>query len=164
MITWITKMEDRLANLCLTGLSIVIVLQVFMRYVLGAPLVWVDEVAIYLFIASVYLGASIGVLDDQHFRVTVLVDMLPARLAHIVRTITRLGWLGFSIVLVWQGSEIVAMLWTYPYISPALGVPQQWPYLLLPIGFALMALKVGVLVLQDWRAPRDSNASGAPHE
>lgn len=160
MIAWITKVEDRLASFCLAGLSAVIILQVFMRYVVGLPLVWVDEVAIYFLIASVYLGASIGVLDDQHFRVTVLVDLLPARIALVVRTLIRLGWFAFCVTLAWQGIKIIMMLWKVPYVSPALGVPQQWPYLLLPIGFALMALKVGTLIVSDWRQTTNRDEDG----
>ena len=164
MIGALTRIETWLASLCLASLSVVIMLQVFIRYVVGLPLVWVDEVAIYLLIATIYIGSSVGVLDDQHFRVSFLVELLPRPLASLVKTVILMVWLAFSITVAWQGAKIVGMLFKAPYISPALGVPQQWPYLLLPVGFSLMALKVGILIFEGWRPTGPADAARQPDE
>ena len=52
---------ERMVGIGLLALMVVtITLQVITRYLFGQPLVWVEELATYSFIWSVFLGAALG--------------------------------------------------------------------------------------------------------
>ena len=44
----------------LSAMTLILAVQVFMRYVMGASLSWSEELARYLFIWLIYLGISFG--------------------------------------------------------------------------------------------------------
>ncbi|MDH2328156.1 TRAP transporter large permease subunit [Cereibacter sp. SYSU M97828] len=113
------------------------------RYVLGSPLIWVDEASSICFLWLAMLGAAIAVDRAEHLRLTLFVNQLPpalARRAHLL-----------ALVLV--GAFLLAMLhpaWEYmveeSYItSAALNIPLSYRTAALPVGVALML----VLVARD---------------
>ena len=54
-------------------------IQVTARYVIGIAVPWTDEASRFLFIASIFSGAVICQRRGTHIRITVLLDVLPAR-------------------------------------------------------------------------------------
>ena len=60
------KFEENLAALFMGGLLFTLLLQVFTRYVLNDPLSWTEEVARYLYVYIVFLGASAAISDRTH--------------------------------------------------------------------------------------------------
>ncbi|MBS3918195.1 MAG: TRAP transporter small permease subunit [Deltaproteobacteria bacterium] len=61
----------------ITGaMTVSVLLGVLFRYVLKAPLPWSEEMARYLMIWGVSLGASIAFREGSHVGITILVDRL----------------------------------------------------------------------------------------
>jgi C4-dicarboxylate transporter DctQ subunit len=44
--------------------------------------------------------------------------------------------------MVRYGYQYIALLWDQAYISPALEIDQKWPQAIIPIGFALMTVRM----------------------
>ena len=67
VIRWIDNNIERVLCVTLLALmSIIIVVQVFFRYVLQNSLQWSEEIARYMFIWLIYIGISYGVKTDKH--------------------------------------------------------------------------------------------------
>ncbi len=60
-------------------------IQIFTRYLLGQPLVWVEEAAGYAFIWLVFLGAAAGFKELRHIRIDTFVVRLPPKPQHYFR-------------------------------------------------------------------------------
>ena len=146
---FLDKAEEVVAGILLCVMSALIFLQVIMRYVFAAPLTWIDEIAIYCMVWLVYLGASVAVRDRAHIRMLSAVELLPARFARSAVVLSDVIWLVFNLVMVWQGLVLVHSMWVQPYTSAALGIPQKWPYLAIPVGFALMSLRLILLYARE---------------
>ena len=56
-----------------------IALQVVMRYVFGNALSWSEELAILMFAWAALGGLALGVREGFHVRLTLILDVLPAR-------------------------------------------------------------------------------------
>jgi TRAP-type transport system small permease protein len=79
---------ERIAGVALLTLIVVTIsIQVFTRYIFGRPLVWVEELATYAFIWSVFIGAAVGMKELRHIRI----DTFVARLAPRPRSLVRAG-------------------------------------------------------------------------
>ena len=72
------NLEKIICVTCLALMSVIIVAQVFFRYVLKNSISWSEEIARYLFIWLIYIGISYGVKMDRHISVDAVCAMLPA--------------------------------------------------------------------------------------
>ncbi|GAC1585396.1 MAG: 2,3-diketo-L-gulonate TRAP transporter small permease YiaM [Candidatus Velthaea sp.] len=83
------------ASLFMIAVFVVSALTVFFRYVVQHSLPWSDELAAYLFIWMIFLGAATEVWNDGHPQVSLLVNRLSDRqraLARIVKWLAVIAW------------------------------------------------------------------------
>jgi len=92
-------------------LVIPVSLQIISRYTALIPsYIWTEEMARFLFIWTVMIGAMIGVRESSHFEVDVWPD-LSRRSEAIVRILARLGVLVLALLFVWAGIEFTRFAW-----------------------------------------------------
>ncbi|MEQ8903408.1 MAG: TRAP transporter small permease [Roseovarius sp.] len=128
------------ANLCV-GLIFVmlglLVTQVLMRYFLGAPPSWTEELAIILFAWLVLLYATVGLREGFH----VAVESIPARFERLHGWADRLvaalailfGWVTLTAGIAYVGR-------TAGQLTAALQIPIEVLYLCVPVCGALFIL------------------------
>ena len=86
-------------------------LQIFSRYTALIPsYIWTEEMARFLFIWMIMLGAMIGVRESTHFEVDVW-PRLGARAGAALRLVSCLGVLALALVFVWAGIEFTRFGW-----------------------------------------------------
>ena len=92
-------------------LVIPVSLQIFSRYTELIPsYIWTEEMARFLFVWTIMIGAMIGVRESTHFEVDVWPQMAPRPTA-LVRLAGRLGVLVAACVFVWAGIEFTKFAW-----------------------------------------------------
>ncbi len=122
-----------------------VLLQVVLRYVFLAPLMWVEEASIFLMIWMTFVGAGIALRRGSHVAMTMLCDRLPSTWSRIVSAVSTLFILAFLLVVIWQGWLLSMFVQNQP--SPALRIPMMWPYLIIPLGAAFMIIQVVAMIL-----------------
>lgn len=81
-------------------MTLVVILGVFFRYVLNAPLSWPEEVSRYLMIWGASVGVTIGIREEEHVGLTILLDSMKSRAARMVlHTIILLLVLTFLVIM-----------------------------------------------------------------
>ena len=86
-------------------------LQIFSRYTALIPsYIWTEEMARFLFIWMIMIGAMIGVREGTHFEVD-LWPRLGRRAEAAVRLTASLGVLAMALVFVWAGIEFTRFAW-----------------------------------------------------
>ena len=124
--------------------------QVFSRYLLGQPLVWVEELAVYSFIWATFIGASLGLKELRHIRIESFVGRLRPRPQHLMRAFAWLVVLALLAVLIVQAHKVMGIEGRSRSISLPVAVPRSWFYSIpLFVGCASMALTCGYLLLAD---------------
>jgi len=73
-----TPAEGWIALLLFWTLAAVVFTQFFTRYVLNDSASWTEEIARYLLVGTVFIGAGIGVAKNNHIQVDLLYRYLPA--------------------------------------------------------------------------------------
>jgi TRAP-type C4-dicarboxylate transport system permease small subunit len=92
-------------------LVIPVSLQIFSRYTQLIPsYIWTEEMARFLFVWTIMIGAMIGVRESTHFEVDVWPALAP-RVEAIIRLIARFGVLVAALVFVWAGIEFTRFAW-----------------------------------------------------
>ena len=92
-------------------LVIPVSLQIFSRYTALIPsYIWTEEMARFLFIWTIMIGAMIGVRESTHFEVDVL-PQLSRRGEAFARLLGRLGVLATAIIFVTAGIQFTKFAW-----------------------------------------------------
>ena len=103
-----------LTGLLAFSVAIIIIpvtLQMISRYTALIPsYIWTEEMARFLFVWMIMIGAMIGVREASHFEVDVW-PTLPRRGEAAVRIVARLGILAFAIVFLVGGIEFTRFAW-----------------------------------------------------
>lgn len=86
-------------------------LQIFSRYTALIPsYIWTEEMARFLFIWMIMIGAMIGVREGTHFEVDLWPRLKP-RAEAAVRLMANIGVLAMALVFVWAGIEFTRFGW-----------------------------------------------------
>lgn len=121
---------------------VLIFFQVVMRYGFHASLSWSEEMARYLFLWQIWIGASFAVKHSKHLRAEILKSVAPKQYTDYIELAALLIWFGFSIFLFVKGVQMVSMIAKIHQLSPAMRMPMVIPYASVPVGSGLMALRL----------------------
>ena len=129
-------------------MTVVVILGVFMRYVMNDAYAWVEEVARYSMIWLSWLGGGLAIRRGAHIAVEFGIDALAADVRRAVLFAGRLAIFGFLGVCIWFGADLTDRVSMQSTI--ALGISMQIPYASIPIGAALMAYHLLVVMIFPW--------------
>ena len=151
-LTTTSRLAGRLvAWLCVVNIYVILgllVTQVFMRYFLGAPPSWTEELAIILFAWLVLLYATEGVRENFH----VMIETIPAHWTTLRAMSDRLAALliiGFGLVTLTAGINYVQR--TAGQMTAALQIPVETLYLCVPCCGALLILHCAARLMEPVR-------------
>ncbi len=92
-------------------LIIPVSLQIFSRYTALIPsYIWTEEMARFLFIWMIMIGAMIGIRESTHFDVDVWPRLGPRGTA-LLKIVSSVFVLIFALVFVWWGWEFTRFAW-----------------------------------------------------
>ncbi|MDD4593415.1 MAG: TRAP transporter small permease [Parabacteroides sp.] len=114
--------------------------QVVMRFVFNNSLSWADEFARFLFVWLTWLGVSIGQKTGEHIKITMLVDKVPFRIAHIINIFADIIVIIICIVTINYSAIMTKMMLGSNYVS--LHFSYAWGYAAIPISCTLMILRI----------------------
>jgi TRAP-type C4-dicarboxylate transport system permease small subunit len=157
---FVDKVVSVLCGLFFGAMTLIVLLGVFFRYVLNAPLSWVEETARYLMIWGATSAISLGIKTGEHVGLTVLLDALKSRmLKALLHTAIALLVLSFFGVLFFYSLQMVKDAGTMQ--TQALGISMAFPYLAIPVSmaFALIQLVLDYILRMVRGAPKTQDLS-----
>ena len=105
------KLLNVLLGASVALLIVPVTLQMISRFTALIPAwIWTEEMARFLFIWMVMLGAMIGVREGTHFEVDVWPTLSP-RAAAALHLVSSLAVLVFALVFVWAGFQFTRFAW-----------------------------------------------------
>ena len=106
------RLLNVLLGVSVGALVVPVTIQMFSRFTALIPAwIWTEEMARFLFIWMVMLGAMIGVRDGSHFDVDIWPE-LKWRANAILRIVSMVFVLVFALVFVWYGVRFVQFGWS----------------------------------------------------
>jgi len=138
----------RAAALLLLGCTLLALLEIFRRYVLGYSFDWQQDAVTFFILSGVYLYFGIPQRHNEHLSVAVLTETLDSlgprarRASEIVRLTALVFSFVFMLAVVWWGVPEVRDAIEYEGRTESLAFP-MWPFLMvLLVGFAFMAVTI----------------------
>ena len=133
--------------LLLATMVVIVFANVVMRYLIGTSVIWSEEVARHLMIWMTFVGSGLALRTGAQLGIDSLQNVLSERGARILRITLALGMLVLFVLLAWYGVDYA--LRTRFQISAALGVSMMYVYIGMPVGCALMAAHL-LLILRRY--------------
>ena len=137
--------------LCCIGLLaaiVSIVWQVLYRYLFtrftagGTGAVWSEELARFAFVWFTYLCVPVAIKKQNLVKVNALYKKFPKGFQQILTVTMDILMLISNGFLLYYGTEQVIRMLKLPTKTPAMLIPYWIPYLILPIGFALITVRI----------------------
>jgi len=133
------------------AMTIIVILGVFFRYLLNAPLNWVEETSRYLMIWGASLSISLGISAGEHVGLTVILDALKKPAARKAMTLLINTFVLAFLVFMFFYS-LSATIEAKSQATQALGISMFIPRLAVPVAMgisALQAVLVSIMVLDS---------------
>jgi TRAP-type C4-dicarboxylate transport system, small permease component len=121
-------------------LGLTVFYQFFTRYVMNDSAAWTEEIARYLLIASVFTGATIGVVKNNHIQVDFFYRYMPRRMGRAASTLVDLMRVAFFAATVVLTVMLMLKLGSTSRMT-LVDLPMNWVYGICLLGFTAMTLR-----------------------
>jgi len=132
-------------SICVVFFSLMVILtftQVLSRFVFNLSLGWTEEVSRFLFVWLVYISAAMAAKHRRHIRVELIDQFLPRGLSKWAGFLADLLWIGYALFVAFQGYQVAMKILGLGQLSPAVQLPMGVIYMIVPLGFLLIAFRV----------------------
>jgi len=147
-VTWYAWALSWLLVISVAILIFPVSLQIFSRYTELIPsYIWTEEMARFLFIWMIMIGAMVGVREGTHFEVDVW-PQLGMRAAALLRIVSGIAVLVLALVFVWFGIEFTRFAWNR--ISELAELPLWLIHIAWPLTGATWLVFQGERMLDDF--------------
>ncbi len=103
---------------CILILTFSVSYEVFVRYLLNSPTVWVFDMMVQMYGALFLMAGAYALAQDTHIRGDFLYRLLPVKVqASIDFVLYILFFFPGMLALVWYGAEIASDSWRYKEVS-----------------------------------------------
>jgi len=128
-------------------MALEVIIAVFFRYVLFAPLRWGEELARLVMIWIGMLGIAIALKDGDHIGIVTMVSRLNKRQRAWCNLVSHLFVSVFLVILLYFGLLQTIRAWNI--ILPALLIPWTWPMLAVPCATVVQLVHLVSMILDE---------------
>ena len=144
-----TPAEAWIALALFWALAGVVFTQFFTRYALNDSAAWTEEIARYLLIGVVFVGASIGVAKNNHIQVDLLYRWLPAPICRALAVAVDLARIAFLGAMTFYTGQMMQKMGNYQ--MTIVDLPMNIVYSVVLFGFAAMTLRSVWVAKVHWQ-------------
>ncbi|ESR22527.1 Tripartite ATP-independent periplasmic transporter, DctQ component [Lutibaculum baratangense AMV1] len=147
-LRWLVWTMNVLAGVALILMTALVVLATVMRYFVGAPLMFSDELVGLLFCGTSFLAIPISLLQRRHISVDIVVGNLPDRGRRLIDVLAVLIFITFAAAFIYNAFDF-ADFSRQIGSSSDIGSLLLWPWMMvLPATFLVAAL-IALIQLVD---------------
>lgn len=159
LLRWLdSKIEFWLVFLFYAYMTIIIIAEVFRRYVLSASSTWGEETAIYAFIWMTYIAAAHRVKGRKHLSVEMLRTRMNRTLRFYAFVLSDLCFFILAVAVIYYSIAFVGTNIEYGQNMLGVELPMALASIAVPIGWALIAFRV----IQRFWATLEQYKKGQP--
>ena len=142
IIHLLDNIESYICRFLLATFVTLLFAQILSRELFQYSIPWGEELATYMFVWFAYFGASHAAKMAAHNRVSFQFKLFPKIVATISEAIADLIWIAFNLYFVYLSYDFVFNRMNTFWKSQTMGIPMKYFYLILPIAFTLMSIRV----------------------
>lgn len=142
LIHLVEHIEEYVCALLLSTFVILLFVQIIVRQFFAYSIPWGEELSTYMFVWFAYLGAVVAAKMSAHNRVTFQFKFFPPIVKKVSETGADLIWVAFNLYFTWLSYDFVFNRMNLFWKSQTTGVPMKYFFMVLPLSFLLMSLRI----------------------
>ena len=151
----LSNFEEIIAGTFIMITTVLVVINVFLRYFMKTGLYWSEEVATICFVWSVFIGAAASYKRGQHIGVDIIVNKLPKTIRNIVIILVDLILILLNGYITYIGVIYISRSYIKP--TAVLGISSAYVSSSLVVGFALMTMYSIIFLVRDFKKTKEEN-------
>ena len=145
LLRWLDSQFSKFERFFLAGTilftSLLLFVNVIMRYVFHNAIYWAEELVRYLMVWLIFLGGSQVAKREGHITVDVVQTAVPPKARTVMVFSVHIVTIVFCLVLTYYSYHQMMRVFSSKQISPAMELPMWIPYLSIPVGSFLIAVR-----------------------
>ena len=137
----LSKFEDVTCSLGLLGATLLMFLNVIMRYLFSSGLPWSEELVRYTIIWVTFIGIAMCARKGMHVAIDLFLSLMNKKMGFILLIIINITSIFFCTLMTLYSIKLVWQISDSSQLSPSLGIPFYLIYLCMPLGFGLSVLR-----------------------
>ncbi|MBQ1302266.1 MAG: TRAP transporter small permease [Firmicutes bacterium] len=146
------KLEEVFLVVLMAVATAIVFAQVVTRFILKTPLPWSEEIARFMFIWLIWVGAAFATKERAHIRIDFLVNRLPKMGQRLCLVLSTIVWLIFALFMIYVSLILTNSVMQGGQIGTGSGIPMWIPYAGIPVGMILMVFRMIQNIIIDFRA------------
>ncbi len=134
--------ESYICQILLSFFVTLLFIQIILREVFSYTLTWGEELARFSFVWFVFFGAVVAARLSAHNRVTFQFKKFPKKVQNYIEAFADLIWLSFNFVMIYKSIWLIKSMMQFTYVSPTLGWSMAYVYMIFPIAFTAMSIRI----------------------
>ncbi len=151
MKKFFTVFDLWLSGLLLAFMATLLFYEVVMRYVFNSSSAVITELCSLAFIWFIYLSMSHVTGKREHITIEIADIFLPKSWMKYIMLLSDVIMLLFMIFMTVSGVRLVKSVMRFHFATPVLEISMIIPYSIIPFAFAVMAVKMCLLLAEDVR-------------
>ncbi|MBO7418375.1 MAG: TRAP transporter small permease [Bacteroidaceae bacterium] len=148
---WWNKLEESFMISLLCGIAVVMMVQIFSRYVLGMSLSWSEEITRYMFIWSAFLSISLCTKLTISIRIDTIIRQFSKKGRALVKIFNLTVELAFFLYLIPYAWHYLQSTIESGQVSPACGIPMYYVQSAPLICFILCCVRIMERWFLQWQ-------------
>jgi TRAP-type C4-dicarboxylate transport system permease small subunit len=142
-LRWLDRIENGLIAVLVLAMVLLAGAQILLRNLFDSGIEWADPLLRALVLWTAMLGALAAARDDKHIGLDLVTHFVHGRAKRILRVVALVFAAAVSAAMAWYGCNLVML--DYGSGTNAFArVPSWCVELILPVGFALLALRLAI--------------------
>ena len=136
-------------------LVLTMAVEVLRREIFAYSSIWGEEIVRYSFIYLAWIGAAAAVKERAHIRIDVLLHYVGPSVKTLIYIFGDLVMLSIAVIALYWSWESVHVSWKFGSVSHGLRISMVWFFMAVPLGFAIMIVRLAQSLLRDIASLRD---------
>jgi len=154
---WLDRIENGLIAVLVLAMVLLAGAQIVLRNAFDTGLAWADPLLRAMVLWTAMLGALAAARDDKHIGLDLVTHFVQGTAKRVLRAVTLLFAAAICAAMAWYGVGLVQL--DYGSGAATAGVPNWLLEAIVPVGFALLALR---MALRAFQPPRSNAPALAP--
>ena len=141
--------EQYFVALLLAGMTLLAVVNVFVRYVLKGNITWAMEAKIFMFAWLIFFVESWGIRIGAHIGMESFVNLFSSKIKRLFALLAALLCLTYAVIIFIGSYKYVESRYLLGILSQDIKWLPQWvPRVIMPIGFGLLIFRLVEILIR----------------
>ena len=157
---WMDKILSIACAVLLTFMTVLVLIQVFSRYILNSPVAFTEELVRYSLIWTGFIGAAYAFSTREHMSLTLIRDKFTGK-AHTALLVVIDGLILLMAIFVFTIGGFKLAVSASREFSALLGIPRSLVYSIAPISGVFIVLAQIINIYEDVTGEKVESEEGA---